>query len=125
MMYYVATKTEVSDWLEQKFLEWRASNRNRRAGVTQFAEYLGLSRDVLNSYLSRGSKPDGENLEKIAGKLGDEIYALVGKTPPDPLLRMLIGLWSQLNDETKRRLAEDAARYAANGEREPSKRGQK
>lgn len=78
----MAKKTPVAEWLEAKYREWRAEQPSMKAGIGRFAEYLGISPDSLNTYLSRGSSPTGENLEKIAARLGPEIYDLLGLVRP-------------------------------------------
>ena len=82
-----AKLTTVAEWLERKFHAWRAAQRGHRAGVTQFARHIGISRDDLNNYLLRGVRPEAERLEKIGQALGWEIYDLVGQPRPDLQVR--------------------------------------
>ncbi|MFZ1043906.1 MAG: hypothetical protein WAN58_21600, partial [Anaerolineales bacterium] len=49
-------------------------------------------------------EPSGENLLKIAQKLGREIYDILGIESPaiaDPLLNELVSSWDNLSEEVK------------------------
>jgi hypothetical protein len=81
-----AKLTPVAEWLEQKFRAWRAAQTGHRAGVTEFARHIGITRDDLNNYLLKGARPEAARLEKIGRALGWEIYDLVGAPRPDPQL---------------------------------------
>jgi hypothetical protein len=89
-------QTPVAQWLEGKFQAWRAAQTGHRAGVTQFALYIGISRDDLNNYLLKGVRPEAERLEKIGQALGWEIYDLVGLPRPDPQLRAVTEAFQRL-----------------------------
>lgn len=102
---------DFADFLEKKYLKWRAEQKTRKAGITQFADTLGIPRASLNNYMLRGTKPkpDDENLEKIAGKLGDEVYDVLGYRRPDPVLRKLERHVAHLPDEGKKELMQKLA----------------
>jgi transcriptional regulator with XRE-family HTH domain len=70
-----------SDWLMQRFIEWERT-KPRRQSYTAFARYLGVNQSSLSQWLAGTYPPSGENVEKIASKLGEEIYLLVGELPP-------------------------------------------
>jgi transcriptional regulator with XRE-family HTH domain len=103
--------SNFSDFLEKKYLEWRAQQETRKAGITQFADYLGVPRASLNNYMLRGTrpKPDDENLERIAGKLGGDAYGVLGYQRPDPILRLLERGLADLPDEGKDELMKQFA----------------
>jgi hypothetical protein len=88
--------TPVAQWLEKKFQTWRAAQTGHRAGVTQFARHIGISRDDLNNYLLKGARPEAERLEKIGRTLGWEIYDLVGVPRPDPQLHAVTEAFQRL-----------------------------
>jgi hypothetical protein len=81
-------------WLTRKYLEWQLEQgKHKTQGA--FAKWLGINRGVLANYLNRGQKPEGLNVEKIADRLGDETYKVLGLASPDPLkseLRRLLPL---------------------------------
>ena len=91
-----AKSTPVAAWLEKKFRAWRVAQTSHRAGVTQFARHIGISRDDLNNYLLKGARPEAERLEKIGQALGWEIYDLVGVPRPDPHLHAVTEAFQRL-----------------------------
>ena len=101
--------TPVSLWLDEKFRAWRAEQRSHRAGVTQFAKYIGIRRDDLNNYMLKGVSPEGERLEKIGQVLGPEIYDRLGLPRPDPQVRQVTEAFMQL-PEAQRGVAEAVLR---------------
>ena len=68
---------ELSEWLREKYLEWQKELGKLRS-VSSFARYLGISQQALNSYMNGSYLPKRENLAKIAGKLGYEVYEILG-----------------------------------------------
>lgn len=57
--------------------------------MTGFARYLGVKQPTLNRWMSGDNPPDGDNLQKLADKLGYEIYVIAGVIPPSPIVRKL------------------------------------
>ena len=105
-----------TEWIEQKLVQWRSKQTTRKAGVTHFAAYVGISRDVMSSYLDKGVRPSGKNLEQIGEVLGYEIYDLLGLERPDPWVKRMEKLFDGLSPEARdkaeafiRKLAGEAA----------------
>ena len=92
------TDTSVANWLESKYIEWLSDSGQRRT-VSEFAEWLGISRSLLSRYLSGSRTPSRKNAEKIAARLGPEIYDLLGLQRPDPLLKRVQAHWNCLTKE--------------------------
>lgn len=104
-MKNVGKAKAIRDWFEQKFIQWRSRQPSRKATLNQFAAEIGINRDVLNTYMLRGSAPEGDNLMRVGLALGWTIYELVGEPRPDPLLVYVTVNWSCLSDEDKRAIA--------------------
>lgn len=105
-----------SEWLEAKYIEWRKKQTTRKATIEQFAEAIGISRSDYNNYTLRGTKPKGEDLERIGEVLGYEIYDLLGLERPDPWVKRMEKLFDGLSPEARdkaeafiRKLAGEAA----------------
>lgn len=73
----------VAEWLNAKFLEWER-NEGKRKTMVQFAEYLGVAQPSLSAWATGKYVPKGQNLAKIAEKLGYEIYDVLGIPRPMP-----------------------------------------
>ena len=77
-------KKEIfSKWFNQKFLEWRNNQEDRKANVTLFAKFLRIIQPSVSQYLNGDAVPEGENLFRTATKLGFEIYELLEYDRPD------------------------------------------
>jgi len=74
----------VAEWLNAKFLEWER-NEGKRKTMVQFAEYLGVAQPSLSAWATGKYVPKGQNLAKIAEKLGYEIYDVLGIPRPMPV----------------------------------------
>ena len=93
---------DVNEWLERKFLEWQIDEG--RKSLTSFAQYLGIPQAVISHYMSGRYKPSGDNVNKIAAKLGPEIYDLLGLQRPDPLLEEMRQTYDQVSEVRRRKL---------------------
>lgn len=73
----------LSEWIRQKYIEWLTSEGQIRS-QREFADYIGIEKVALSRYLNKNIKtPDPETVEKIANKLGPEIYDVLGFARPD------------------------------------------
>lgn len=86
-LYNIGVET-VAEFLNRNFREWEIS-RGRRQTVTSFARYLGVKQPTLNRWMTGDNPPTGDNVHKLAAKLGYEIYDIVGGEPPSPILETL------------------------------------
>ncbi len=75
-------RNELGQWLNHQFLLWQL-NQGGRQTVGEFAKYLGVSRDALYKWMNGQRAPDLECVEKLADKLGPEVYGLVGLPLPN------------------------------------------
>jgi transcriptional regulator with XRE-family HTH domain len=92
------------EWLEQKFSDWDKSQPARQS-YYNFARYLDVNHTALAQWMSGVSKPAGDDLAKIAGKLGSEIYALVGAVAPSAQGQVLASSFNLLPSAMRSRLA--------------------
>lgn len=77
------TKAPFVLWLDRKFLAWQLE-RGERLLLKDFADWLGISNHLLSHYMNGRNVPTGENVRKLADKLGLEVYDLLGLArPPD------------------------------------------
>ena len=107
----------LGKWLEGKYVDWMAKAGQRRT-VTEFAKWLDIPRSLISRYLGGTRLPSRENVDKIAAKLGPEIYDLMGFQRPDPLLQRLQATWDRLTDQERKeieKLVEEAGRRMGSG----------
>ena len=94
---------ELAAWMEDQFIRW-ISETGQRHTVTEFAEWLDIARPVVSRYLSGDRVPTGNNVDKIAYRLGPEIYDLLGLQRPDPQLIHIQTNWELLTDEERQQI---------------------
>lgn len=107
---YVMVKTKVGEWLERQFLGWQTQEGERKT-VGAFADWLGVSRVLLSRWMNSQSNPDKSSADKIALRLGNDIYKLLGLDEPDEGLQTINKLWGTLPESIKN----DLIRRAENG----------
>lgn len=78
-----------SDWLNKKFVEWQAA-QGRPMSQKDFARWLGVKPTTYSGWVNDDIPPSGENLSKLAYKLGDEVYLVLGREPPSPAVQALL-----------------------------------
>ena len=102
-------------WIEMKYLEWQRNSGGRKT-VLQFAEHLGVSQSTVSTWFNETRTPQGDNVRKIADKLGLEVYDVLGLERPDPILFYIQKHWDELPEEAQRTLLEQAEEYVAYNE---------
>lgn len=78
-MFLYNKVVEFKDWLNGKFVEWRG---NTRATLSDFAEYIGVSQQVMNNWINQGALPSSaRTLPKLARRY-PEVYEVLGLPAP-------------------------------------------
>jgi len=103
---------DFRQWFEFQYLEWQR-NQGGRKTVMQFAEYLGTSQQTVSNWLNGSREPMGDNIRKIADRLGLEVYDVLGLDRPDPMLHYIQKHWDKLPIEVQHEILEKAEAYAA------------
>ena len=104
--------SSFSSWLESKYLEWQMAEGERKS-IDEFSKFLGVSRPAVSSWLNGHREPTGWNVDKLAQKLGDEVYEILGLQPPemlDPQLARLVEAYEQASPEQQAELLQQALR---------------
>jgi len=98
-------------WLKRKYLEWQSEQGDLKT-LTEFAEFLDVSQPAVSKWINGRSLPDPDSVQRIAVKLGWEVYDILGVDPPvtDKRLQSLMNVWEGLPEEVKGELAEAAER---------------
>jgi transcriptional regulator with XRE-family HTH domain len=102
----------LPNYLTQKYLEWQAQLGQRKT-LEEFADHLDVSRPMLSFWMNGRRFPNEENIEKIAVKLGNDIYDALGLPRPNPYKQKIDRLWEFLPEDIQRRISEEAEDYEA------------
>lgn len=103
-------KMKFTQFLELKFLEWQQAEGGRKT-VKQFAAYIGVSQSTISTWWNGDRSPEGENIQKIAHKLGIEVYDVLGIPRPDPDLLYIQQNWSNFSEKGRQAIRDTAEKY--------------
>ncbi len=74
-------KTSWSDWINEKYRQWRNSRVGHAAGVTEFGRQFGAGHQVVLGWLAPGSTPPRalKYINRLMDVYGeDEVMAVLG-----------------------------------------------
>ena len=74
---------EFKEWLLNQYLDWQ-SREGEHKTISEFASYLGVKQPYVSAWLNGDHKPGKKYIPKLAEKLGDEAYVMLGIPVPDP-----------------------------------------
>ncbi len=84
---------EFSDWITQKYIDWRGDAIGQERSITKFAELLGVPQSLMTQWLKKGGKtPTSQKyISALISHFGAEVYEILGISRPseDDLLSEL------------------------------------
>jgi transcriptional regulator with XRE-family HTH domain len=92
------------EWLDQKYAEWERTQPGRQT-YYHFARYLEVNHTDLTQWISGTAVPSGDDLARLAGKLGNEIYDLMGINSPNTQFQHLASAFSCLPSALRQHLS--------------------
>jgi len=103
--------SDFSGWLNRKFLDWQ-NGIGERQTLKAFARYLDVKTTTLSSWLNDDIPPTGDNLYKIADKLGFEIYEILDVPPPTPrFVHEMKAAYNNLPSEAQPKFQDDLEKF--------------
>lgn len=78
---------EFKDYLLQKYWEWEKTT-GKRQSFSAFALYLGVKQSAFAHWIGGNIIPSRESIDRLAKKLGSEVYEAAGYSMPDPVLQV-------------------------------------
>ncbi|HEX9018254.1 MAG TPA: hypothetical protein VF806_03665 [Anaerolineaceae bacterium] len=100
------------DWLNQKFAEWE-KNQGRRQSYYAFARFLEVSQSGLGQWMAGAAVPGGDDLIVLAGKIGPEVYDVLGLPRPNAELQRVTVSFASLPPDLRQRLTNAIAEVDA------------
>jgi hypothetical protein len=78
-------------WLEQKYTDWEKGQSGNQSYYT-FARFLDVGHSSLALWISGTATPSGDDLAKIASKLGQDVFDVLSMPRPNsPAARLMAG----------------------------------
>jgi hypothetical protein len=93
----------IKDWLNRKFIEWEKTQGGRQSYYA-FAHFLGVSQSELSAWMTGSGSPSGDDLLAVAGKLGPEVYDILGLPRPDADLQRVTVSFASLPPDIRQNL---------------------
>lgn len=99
-------------WLKGQFETWVAIQLGRGKGIQKqqdFAEYIGITENAISQYLLGKRAPAGEAVDKLAAKLGSEVYDRLGiprRVPKDRVLYFVMDNLRELDEAEIKEIVE-------------------
>lgn len=93
----------VQEWLNSKFVEWERE-QGRKQSYYAFARYLEVSQSGLGQWMIGAGMPGGDDLLNLAGKLGPEIYDVMGLPRPNADVQRVTVSFASLPADIRERL---------------------
>lgn len=110
------SEKKFGEFLRREFLSW-AGKQNSKGIPSQadFAKWLQVPTTSLSTWMNDVRVPVGENIDKLADRLGVEVYDLLGaprKMPRSKKLYLIAMIWSKLPPHLQDRWYEEAKKIA-------------
>ena len=77
MNWFTIDPMEFRIWLTEKYVEWRGDKVGHNSSVSSFAEYIGTKQQLMSGWMNGDYAPAKANIDKLANKLGYEIYDIL------------------------------------------------
>lgn len=97
-------------FLEKKFLEWQSEQGGRRT-VSDFAKYLGVKQSSVSMWWTGANVPSKESIDKLADKLGIEVYDALGVPRPNENLYYVTKHFEKVPDKLQKAIREQIEKY--------------
>ena len=111
-MYNIPMPT-FREYLLSKIQELE-KEKGGRITLDEFADYLGVKRPILSMWMSGKNKPSLKSIQKLAEKLGNEIYDVFEIPNRNPYLQRIYNVFDELPIDRQKQLAEEAEQYTVN-----------
>jgi hypothetical protein len=97
---------EFSDWINDKYVQWRGNAVGHERTITEFAGMIGVSSSLMTQWMQRGGKKprNQSTISKLVAVFGYEVYDVLGIPHPaglDALLEATRALSPDDQDELK------------------------
>lgn len=112
MIYNQVVK--FNEWITRKYVEWRGDAIGHERSVTEFADYVGVSQQLMSDWMKpKGKRPRSQvTIGKLVAVFGNEVYEVLDKQPEDENLSKLMALYYSLPDTERKYFVDEVAQLA-------------
>ena len=124
-------RKEFSEFLKRAYAAYIVRETRNGGNVpsqTDFAQWLGVTQTSFSNWINATRPPDIDNLDAVATKLGNEVYAIFGKParmPKEPAANVVFTNWYKLTKPQQRQVAEMVMNMAEQNSAEEEDSSQK
>jgi hypothetical protein len=107
---------EFQKWIVQKYVDWRKNKVGREGSVRAYAAYLGVSQQVVDSWINRGKVPKSKQaIDCLIARYESEVYDVLNIPAPatdtagkqlSPLARLIARMADELPLEDQNEVIE-------------------
>jgi transcriptional regulator with XRE-family HTH domain len=79
---------EFSEWITQKYIEWRGNKVGKAGSIAEFAKQFGVSQPLMSQWMKKGGKVPKSHkyINALLRAYGDEAYEPLGlRVETEPL----------------------------------------
>ncbi len=91
-------------------------SQGEKKTIQEFANHLEVSQSILSHWMNGKRKPNTENLRHLSGKLGFEVYDVLGLPRPDEDLAYITQHWDEVSEEFRRKFRQEVENILAHEE---------
>lgn len=106
------------NYLRRRFHEWTGKQLGKTGRIpsqADFAKWLDVKTTSLSTWMNDQKTPTGDSVDKLASRLGVEVYDRLGlprRMPRDKKLNTIASLWDRLDENGQNELYERAKNLA-------------
>lgn len=108
---------EFSEWITQKFIEWRGSTVGHAGSVAEYARLFGATQSLMSQWMQRGGKTPNsyKYLNALSAMYGKEVYEVLGLQAPETVYDSLPGDFRSRLEAAARELEAELQRRRLTG----------
>ena len=104
---------DFSDWITQKYVEWRGSAIGNSRSITQFSAWIGVSQQLMSEWMKQSGKvpKHKKTIDRLVNRFGIEVYDVLGIPDKDRRFILLDQLPSSLRSRIEAAMNEINTRF--------------
>lgn len=99
------TQETFGGFLTRRYHEMAIKHPGQFKSMADFGAWIGIKQSTFSTWVNNQKVPEGRNIDKLAEKLGPEVYERLGLAPKviHEEVRLIDLIWSDLPQEERER----------------------